>query len=221
MKDSKFIELLNLYVDHQISAEEAALLEAEIHHDPERRRVYRQYCQMQKACVMLADSFRTEAPSTDNLRVGAAGREVAFTPPRRRLQAVALAMGALAAAACVALVMVNRARLTVERGAPALAGAPAPTATVAARPAPEPLPARMSLQPVFAAVVRDNAAVTVAVGDRGELDWMRRVQLQRVPSVQELWFEARPTLQPQDLSFPTRPNQPEEQSVGVAFRFQR
>jgi hypothetical protein len=213
MKDSKFIELLNLYVDHQISAEEAALLEAEIHRDPERRRVYRQYCQMQKACVMLADSFRTEAP--------AAGNVVAFAPPRRRLQAVAYTMGALAAAACVALVMVSRDRGPVTPAAPALAVAPARAATVAARSAPEPLPARLALQPVFAAAVRDNATSAVATSDRGEFEWMRRVQLQRVPNVQELWFESRPTIQPQDLSFPTRANVTEEPSVGVAVRFQR
>ena len=30
MKDTKFTELLNLYLDHQISPEETALLEAEI-----------------------------------------------------------------------------------------------------------------------------------------------------------------------------------------------
>jgi hypothetical protein len=57
MKDSEFIELLNLYLDHEISADNAARLEAEVQGNPERRRVYRQYCRMQKACTLLANDF--------------------------------------------------------------------------------------------------------------------------------------------------------------------
>ena len=90
MKDSKFIELLNLYVDHQISAEDAARLEAEIQRTPERRRVYRQYCQMQKACTVLADNFRTQIPP--------AGKVVEFPRPARSpLRAATYGMGVLAA----------------------------------------------------------------------------------------------------------------------------
>ena len=63
MKDSTFIELLNLYVDHQISPADATRLEEEVRGNPERRRVYRQYCQIQKACTSLGDAFRTEAPA--------------------------------------------------------------------------------------------------------------------------------------------------------------
>ena len=53
MKESKFIELLNLYVDHQISPDDAKLLESEVESNPTRRRIYRQYCQMQKACALM------------------------------------------------------------------------------------------------------------------------------------------------------------------------
>src|SRR5690606_26074347 len=101
MKDSKFIELLNLYVDQQISAEDAAQLEAEIQRSPERRRIYREYCQMQKACVILAETFQTEAPAGG--KIVEAGRV-----QRSRLTVATYAMGALAAAACVALVLVER-----------------------------------------------------------------------------------------------------------------
>jgi hypothetical protein len=62
MKESKFIELLNLYVDHEISAEEACLLEQEIAANPERRRVYQQYCRMHRATVLLGSAFSAEAP---------------------------------------------------------------------------------------------------------------------------------------------------------------
>ena len=36
MKDNEFIELLNLYLDHEISQEDAARLEAEVQRNPAR-----------------------------------------------------------------------------------------------------------------------------------------------------------------------------------------
>ena len=42
MKDTRFIELVNLYVDRQISAEETAELETEIQANPRRRQVYQE-----------------------------------------------------------------------------------------------------------------------------------------------------------------------------------
>ena len=61
MKESKFIELLNLYIDHQISQEDAALLEEQILQNPARRQTYNQYCRMQRACTVVLDQFN--APS--------------------------------------------------------------------------------------------------------------------------------------------------------------
>ena len=42
MKDNRFIELLNLYIDRQITVAETAELEAEIQQNPKRQAVYRQ-----------------------------------------------------------------------------------------------------------------------------------------------------------------------------------
>ena len=61
MKTDKFIELLNLYLDGELKPSEAAELEREITANPESRRIYRQYCRMQRACTVLADRFRDEA----------------------------------------------------------------------------------------------------------------------------------------------------------------
>ena len=94
MKNAKFIELLNLYVDRQISPADAALLEAEIQQNPERRKVYREYCQMQKACSILTENFRTETPVEKRVTVDTSPRRFTF---------VTYAMGFAAAAACVAL----------------------------------------------------------------------------------------------------------------------
>ena len=61
MNDSRFIELLNLYVDQQITAAEATELEAELQENAERRRTYHQYCRKQKACTQLFEQERQAA----------------------------------------------------------------------------------------------------------------------------------------------------------------
>ena len=61
MKESKFIELLNLYIDRQISPEEAARLEEEILHNPRHRRIYQQYCRMHRACTLVLENIRAQA----------------------------------------------------------------------------------------------------------------------------------------------------------------
>jgi len=211
MKDSKFIELLNLYVDHQISAEDAALLEAEIQRKPERRQIYRQYCQMQKACVTLAENFRTQAP------VG--GKIVAFAPASRRLTVVTYAMGFLAAAACVAVLVVNRNRLQDRSAAMAVQSAEhAQAQSIAEKTAIAPAPVRVALKPVFA--VHENSGSAIHA-DRVafDFDWMNQVQLERVP-IEQLRFETQPTLRAEDLLLRSRPAA-QAQTESIAIRFQR
>ena len=113
MKESEFIELLNLYLDHEISAADAVRLEAEVQANPARRKVYEQYCRMQKACRLLTADFATDAAET-----AASGERkiIAFNPAvaaanaaHRRRANTLLTVGSLAAAACVAVIVVNRA----------------------------------------------------------------------------------------------------------------
>lgn len=220
MNDSRFIELLNLYVDHQINAEDAASLEAEIQRSPERRKIYRQYCQMQKACVLLAENFRTEAPDREQVRARAATH-------RRQLAQVGYVMGGLAAAACVALVLVmNRqsndpatpAAATVVAVETARAVAPTAVDTPAAS---TPLSERVALQSAFAGFESSapNARFVVSGANQVPLDWMDRVQLRKV-TTEELWLEQRPSSQPEDLLFrsPRRFQGPAEMT---AWRFQK
>ena len=103
MKDSEFIELLNLYLDHKITAADAARLEAEVLQNPARRRVYQDYCRMQKACKILAQDFVEEA-------VPANPKVVAFATARRAGSRTGWILGGsfAAAAACVALVFVSQ-----------------------------------------------------------------------------------------------------------------
>jgi hypothetical protein len=177
MKESRFIELLNLYVDHQLSAAEAAQLEAEITRDPERRQTYQQYCRIQKACTLLFEHERTSAPASDTLTtsLAEADRKVVEFPRRRAstLRPIYTFGSALAAAACVAFVLTNlnhhdasknSGDVTTEaeigeRGALAVASQAAPTPEViqsVAIPAPAMVPAvakepRPEFYSVFAA----------------------------------------------------------------------
>ena len=201
MKDAKFIELLNLYVDHQISPEEAELLETEVRSNPERRRVYHEYCQIQKASSVIAETFRTEAPAN-------APKIADFKVRRSSAGAVAYIGGLLAVAACVAVVLGVRSRQqhsNLSPTAPTLAVAVQPKAIVPVAVAVAPRPA---LQPVFGprllTLRETNAESTEVVAtDRDAFgDWMNDVQLASLPrtSADDLQFDARATLQPDSRS---------------------
>jgi hypothetical protein len=101
MNDKKFIELLNLYVDREVTSEDALLLETEVATNADRRRVYDQYCKMQKACSML--SSEVAGSQTD------AERQVVIYPSPSIWRSVPL-VATLAAAACVAVVVDIRVR---------------------------------------------------------------------------------------------------------------
>ncbi|SDS57274.1 hypothetical protein [Opitutus sp. GAS368] len=105
MKDQRFIELVNLYIDRQITVAETAELEAEIQTSPRRRAVYRQYCQLHSATKQVYDSFRTSAASPQPGLP--AGRAVLTDfKPRSRSNWIHYA-GGLTAAACLTVVLIR------------------------------------------------------------------------------------------------------------------
>lgn len=135
MKESEFIELLNLYLDHEISTADAARLEAEVQANPARRRVYQQYCRMQKACKLAAADFQTTGEAVET---PADRKVVAFSPAalsaaaeRQRKMNRFYTVGTLvAAAACIAIVFVGHSR---QQSKVELAiGNPPPVAQIAA-----------------------------------------------------------------------------------------
>lgn len=128
MKESKFIELLNLYIDQQISPAEAALLEEEILHNPRHRRIYDQYCKMHRACTLVFENIRAQADQESGVEE-VASRAVDFAPRVRRPVWGYYAAG-LAAAACVALVAVQ-VFLRPNRNSARGSLAPAPAASLA------------------------------------------------------------------------------------------
>ncbi len=108
MKESEFLELLNLYLDHEISAADAARLEAEVSARPDRRRTYDEYCRMHKACSLVAMDFS----AADGAVVTASDKVVPFEfaaahAAARRRRFAGYISGGLAAAACVAVAFVG------------------------------------------------------------------------------------------------------------------
>ncbi len=228
MKDAKFTELLNLYLDHEISPADAALLETEIQRDPARRRLYRQYCQMQKACTVLAEDFRTEAPE--------AGSVAQFPVRGRNTAARAIyAVGAIAAAACVAFVVMNRQPAgTMNTGAQLAASPSVATQTQLAQTEPSarpmltmPAAERRSgeLQTVFTtqALAQLNQIpvndALAAEANRLRYEWMNQVQLSPV-QLEQAFFETMPANAADGRAFGSK--RPFDAQVEMtAYRFQR
>lgn len=76
MKDKRFLELVNVYLDGEISEAETLELESEIRSSAKRMDQYRRYCRMQKACMVLAEQSREE--------MATAGSNVVRLPEARR-----------------------------------------------------------------------------------------------------------------------------------------
>ncbi len=203
MKESRFIELLNLYVDQEISPSEAVELEAEIATKPDRRRTYEQYCRMQRGCSLFFEAVRAHASEYRELSRAdhAAERKVLDFPVdrpvrRRLLSSFAAAWGGgLAAAAAVIALVVLREPGAAQGGE----NAPIATNTAAAESAP-PVEAAPVLAPPnrpthyqFAAQFArspDQVTERIPQGEQPDFQWMNRVQ-----------FTAVPKLSPEDLRF--------------------
>ena len=113
MNDRRFTELLNLYVDHEIAPAEAAELEAEVLHNPVRRRVYDRYCRMQRACSLLGAHERAQAPASQAFARSLREAERKIANPRGavpfwRTAYFGTFTGAAMAACVVVIVVVNR-----------------------------------------------------------------------------------------------------------------
>ena len=217
MKESEFIELLNLYVDHEIDAEDAKRLEAEVAADPARHAIYRQYCSMQKACTLLADRF--QEPVTGR-------RPVLARRAARRWAAFIPATG-LALAACVAVVLAVRSHVS----------APAPAAQAAVQERSELAsiaPGNYQRQLVPALSVRDFSLNTGAPaserlmtsagqGQVASLAWIAQLQtgsVQPVPAA-EVNFKPNAEFLRTDIREENPASDEQEPAETVAFRFQR
>jgi len=250
MKESRYIELLNLYVDHQLTSAEAAELEAEVQRSPERRKTYLQYCRMQKACGLLFEADRTLAPKTAAAVIAIrnpSARRTDWTPSIFGWGGLRMA-GYAAAAACAVIVGLR----FLPGEAPSVPPANSLVASVSPEPAvrvsvapvgassavstaamefPVDFPAisapKSTLQSVwFASSLRSkqNGVAEFVTGSTADLAWLNQVNLPsvRAPLVEDLRFEARS----ESLSQPESPvyggRRPYQGNIEMtAFQFQR
>ena len=213
MKQDKFIELLNLYVDGALSSTDAAELEREITGDPARHKIYRQYCQMQRACTVLSERFRDDAAPAVLFR---GGRRVRAAAPQRAswLRPAAWAASGAAAACFVFMAVQSR----IPAGPPSVASTVAPAPALAANtkgaftPATTPV---VASRPVF---FHDPWSTRPSVSTR-------MVGWQQLPlSEQPLTLVVPPLTEFRDLNDPTPAVPPAlrmEDVEAAAFQFQR
>jgi hypothetical protein len=227
MNDTEFIELLNLYLDHEISPADATRLEAEVQRVPVRYRVYREYCQMHKACALLSLDHAVEVPAT-----------TAFESTRRTWANPFAIGGLMAAAACVAFVLLNRApALTpsdglavMESSSPAAAAASNSKAALDASKSVQgiaqaetvsPHQAEFRATPVMHTLRLTSDEVATATVQDVRLNWIDALQLSSIPQVpaDSLRFETKTAPKGNLRSFDSSPMQgPMEYN---AIQFQR
>ena len=223
MKDNRFIELLNLYIDRQITTEETAELEAEIQGDPRRQAVYRQYCQIHSATKLVYESFRAGAAEPATTHSGHPATVELFETRRRRTSWVHYVGGFAAAAACVGLFFV-RYNATPEPVAAlqarpvAVAAVPVPPVAKAAVAAAQPVSLRSN------SPAPDYSAMLAALREQDEERAMasQRGQAMRSQSLfDDNLFEAKR----QQAESESRPAQnranSSQQAEFTAFQFQR
>jgi hypothetical protein len=173
MKDHRFIELVNLYIDRQITDAETTELEAEMQAHPRRRTIYRQYCQMHRATTLVYESFQHHA-SSQQPEIVAGKATIARLESRPQNHGIRWAYyaGGLAAA-CLALVLLrlNFPRTadaglaaTSQRSSPSAAGvASLPPVSTVRREADAARPGLVSLPNSNLAVEQDYTAMLAAL----------------------------------------------------------
>lgn len=223
MNDREFIELLNLYVDKEINPEDALRLEVEVGADPERRKVYDQYCRIQRACGMLSEQLADSA----------AERTVVFDADFRASRAFPLApvMAGLAAAACITVLFGLRERGTVSpSGTPTVAvesagPRPAPEAVERSRSA-EPMTPVFITRPVTGQADRSAARPIFAMdapSQMPQLNWIEEIQMEPVRAAADSDFllNRKPELKAPISSGVQGSRDSQQPAEMTAFRFQR
>jgi hypothetical protein len=94
MRRRKLIELLNLYIDGEITPEDQVILETEISASPEARRLYHQYCRLDDATRLVYRQFRLQAPPES---LPDPVDKTTFLNPLGRLRRITLVAGSVAA----------------------------------------------------------------------------------------------------------------------------
>ena len=216
MKDREFIELLNLYVDREISAEDALRLESEVVASPKRREVYDQYCRMQKACSMLSDDIAEATPAPEVT--------IVQFPTQSPWHIGQFALGIAAAAACAVGIVTYKLRDTSRY----LAVADSPVAAV--RPVQAPTPLGLvgdseAMKPVFSTRALAQHVFAAAEGPApvSQLNWIGDIQMPPVFTAanSEFLINPRTDIKAAALTDAQGQGDSQEPAEMAAFRFQR
>jgi anti-sigma factor RsiW len=219
MTDQEFIELLNLYVDREISVQDAARLESAVTASPRRRSVYNQYCKMQKACSMLSDQY-TEAGAESET-------DTVVFPQATGWRMGPLVMGLVAA--CLLAVVGLRFRGALARvDAPRVSAEP--TQTLAVSSSPDASHDADGMQPVFfargpraATGISSVFANSDLAPQSEQLNWIGDIHLAPVvfSSSPDFLLTAKPDLKAAGLSDSQDGRDAVQPVEMTAFRFQR
>ncbi|HZZ20729.1 MAG TPA: hypothetical protein VFE25_15240 [Opitutaceae bacterium] len=213
MKDREFIELLNLYVDREISAADALRLESEVVANPKRREVYDQYCRMQKACTMLSE---------EEIGASAPAANIAHFPSSPSWSFGPAALGLAAAIACAVGIITFK--LHEQRTAQAYA-AVAANVSNAAKVAPA--TDADAMKPVFVVsrMPVDTAVATTRFDGAAkvdQLDWIGNVQMPPVFTASNQEFLTPKTdIKAAAIADAQAERDSQEPAEMTAFRFQR
>jgi hypothetical protein len=223
MNDNEFIELLNLYVDQEISPEDAVRLESEVVSNPQRRKIHDQYCRIQKACSMLSDQ---------PLEVASAESDRTHAFPMFRWPSFPL-MATLAAAACLVAVLAlrNRTSMTALHDAPAIAADAAPSRSVADTV--DVASASDAMKPVFFTrlpasqaglpIQRPMFTVDESAPQMPQLGWIDQIHMTPIFTTanSDFMLDPRPDLKTTVTSESQNSRDLQEAVEMTAFRFQR
>ncbi|HTL66425.1 MAG TPA: hypothetical protein VL200_02070 [Lacunisphaera sp.] len=231
MKDHRFIELVNLYIDRQITAAETAELETEIQGNPRRRAIYQQYCKMHRATTLLYDSFRAQAAGPGATETPAQGSIALFESRQRvrRFRWAYYASGA-AAAACLALVLVRVNNRPDADATPSAAVPPPVRVAVASQPAVaaqpaaerETTPVQVVVGPASLRNVTDQDFAALLAALRQDQQRNGRVASDRVSSLfDDGVFAAPPVLLPPGQRVFRSQQTPAQQAEFTGYQFQR
>jgi hypothetical protein len=218
MNDREFIELLNLYVDREITTADALRLEAEVSARPERRKIYDQYCRMQRACSLLAEEGSEFA--------GQEADVVSF-PRSRAWQPVQLLMAAAAAACVIGLVGIRHRAPQAAQGAPMAVSTRVPVRAVADTADFSPSPDAMRAVFLTRLPAPDQAqgeliSAVDASSQVAQLNWIGGIHMAPVlPANADFLAGARPDLRASVLSDSQNSRDFQEPTEMAAFRFQR
>ncbi len=236
MNDEKFIEQLNAYIDRELSGVEMREVETAIAASPERQKIYRDYCKIERACqTLLASEVKAPKPSIAAIIAAANAQSndnvVPFTPAqasRPRISGLnwGTAFAGLAAACIAAVIYVAGPRTApvttnqIATTAPTTTRQIGPDDSTAAS-------AGATYRTVFALEAGNNSANGLVRSAPDSFAWMNQLEFApiRPVRVDSLQFKTAEPMQVRTLSayaypYPGLDDTP-PLSESAAFQFQR